>query len=61
MKRGEVIRHLEAHGCHWSREGGNHTVYRNQANGRQSTVPRHTEIKNGLVRKICKDLEIPPP
>ena len=61
MKRDEVIRYLEAHGCHWVREGGNHTVYRNRANGRQSTVPRHNEIKNGLVRKICKDLEILPP
>jgi hypothetical protein len=25
-----------------------------------STVPRHREIKEFRVRKICKDLEIPP-
>jgi mRNA interferase HicA len=61
VKRVEVIRHLEANGCNWVREGGNHTVYRNHANGRQSTVPRHTEIKNGLVRKICKTWRSPPP
>ena len=61
MKRGDVIRHLEGQGCHWVREGRKHTVYRNAANGRQSTVPRHAEIKNGLVRKICRDLEIPSP
>lgn len=61
MKRTAFVRHLEAHGCHLVREGGNHSVYRNAANGRQSTVPRHREIKDALVRKICRDLEIPPP
>jgi mRNA interferase HicA len=61
VKRGEVIRHLEANGCQLVREGGRHSVYRNAVNGRQSTVPRHSEIKNGLVRKICRDLEIPRP
>ncbi len=61
MKRGDVIRHLEGQGCYWVREGRKHAVYRNPVNGRQSTVPRHTEIKNGLVGKICRDLEIPPP
>ena len=61
MKRGDVLRYLEAHNCRWVREGRRHSVYRNAANGRQSTVPRHTEIKNGLVRKICRDLEISPP
>ena len=31
MKRKDLIRHLEAHGCEFLREGGNHTVYVNRA------------------------------
>ncbi|WP_230406597.1 hypothetical protein [Candidatus Scalindua japonica] len=27
---------------------------------KRSAVPRHTEIKDNLVRKICKDLGINP-
>ena len=61
MKRVDLIRHLEAHGCRFFREGGNHTVYLNPANRKVSTVPRHREIDEFLVRKICRDLEIPRP
>ncbi len=61
MKRAAFVRHLETRGCHLVREGGNHSVFRNRANGRQSTVPRHREIKEALVRKICRDLEIEAP
>jgi mRNA interferase HicA len=61
VKRTDLIRHLEANGCAFAREGGNHTVYRNRAKGKHSTVPRHREIKEGLARKICRDLDIPPP
>jgi mRNA interferase HicA len=61
VKRRDLIRHLEAHGCRLLREGGNHTIYRNPQNGRQSAVPRHPEIDDRLVRKIYKDLGIPPP
>jgi predicted RNA binding protein YcfA (HicA-like mRNA interferase family) len=61
VKRNDFIRHLESHGCTFVREGGNHTIYRNTANGRHSTVPRHRDVKEGLVRKICRDLEVPAP
>jgi predicted RNA binding protein YcfA (HicA-like mRNA interferase family) len=61
VKRADLIRHLEAHGCAFVREGGSHTVYRNTASGKHSTVPRHWEIKEGLARKICRDLGIPQP
>ena len=27
MKRKDLIRHLESHGCEFLREGGNHTLY----------------------------------
>jgi predicted RNA binding protein YcfA (HicA-like mRNA interferase family) len=46
-------------GCVLAREGGKHSLYRNISNGHLSTVPRHSDIKETLCRKICKDLEIP--
>ncbi|WP_445626424.1 type II toxin-antitoxin system HicA family toxin [Nostoc sp. DSM 114167] len=61
MKRRELIRHLEKNGCLFLREGGRHTIYYNPSNNRTSAVPRHTEIIDILVIKICKDLEIFPP
>ncbi len=61
MKRQDLIRHLEGHGCQYLREGGNHTIYVNPGNQKCSTVPRHREILDFIVRKICRDLEIPQP
>jgi predicted RNA binding protein YcfA (HicA-like mRNA interferase family) len=61
MKRRDLIRHLEAHGCVFLREGGNHSVYVNRLTGKVSTVPRHREINDFLARKICRDLEVPDP
>ena len=61
MKRRDVIRHLEAQGCELLREGGNHSVYVNRAKRKASSVPRHREINDFLVRKICRDLEIAAP
>ena len=58
MKRNKLVKYLEQHGCVFVREGGNHTLYRNLLNGKASTVPRHPDIKEGLCRKICKDLGI---
>ncbi|MFZ4765510.1 MAG: type II toxin-antitoxin system HicA family toxin [Roseimicrobium sp.] len=42
-------------------KGGSHTNYVNRSKGKVSAVPRHREIKDFTARKICKDLEIPPP
>lgn len=61
MKRLDLLRHLEAHGCELLREGGSHTVYVNRAAGKTSTVPRHRELNDFLARKICRDLEVPAP
>lgn len=61
MKRLDLLRHLEAHGCDLLREGGSHTVYVNRTAGKTSTVPRHREINDFLARKICRDLEVPAP
>ena len=59
MKRHDFIRHLERHGCAFLREGGNHTIYVRRAARTVSAVPRHKEINEFLVRKICRDLQVP--
>jgi len=61
VKRVDLIRHLEQHGCVLLREGGNHSVYLNRTTRKTSTAPRHREINDFLARKICRDLEIPMP
>ena len=61
MKRHALIRHLNKCGCEFHREGSNHTVYINRTTRKASSVPRHREINDFLVRKICRDLEISKP
>ena len=61
MKRADLIRHLERHGCELLREGGSHSVYVNRSEKKASTVPRHREVNDYLAAKICKDLGIPGP
>jgi predicted RNA binding protein YcfA (HicA-like mRNA interferase family) len=61
MKRRDLLRHLESHGCEFLREGGNHTVYIHRQASAVSTVPRHREISEIIARKICRDLRIPEP
>jgi len=54
LKRRDLLRHLEAHGCEFLREGSNHTVYVNRTARKVSTVPRHREVNDDVARKICK-------
>ncbi|MBI4690514.1 MAG: type II toxin-antitoxin system HicA family toxin [Nitrospirae bacterium] len=61
MKRGEFMRHLRRYGCFIKREGSSHTIVQNIKNGILETIPRHTEIDNILVKKICKRLDIKTP
>ena len=61
MKRRELIRHLEKHGCELLREGAKHTVYVNRKVRKSSTIPRHREINEDLASKICRGLEVPTP
>jgi predicted RNA binding protein YcfA (HicA-like mRNA interferase family) len=61
MKRRDLIRHLETHGCKLLREGAKHSVYYNLTDNQTSAVPRHREINEFLVRKICRDLGVPEP
>lgn len=59
MKRSALVKHLESNGCRLLREGGNHAIFINPKNGRQTAVGRHQELDNILCKKICKQLEIP--
>ena len=61
MKRKALIRHFEKQGCEFLREGKKHTVYVNRVAQASSTVPRHNEINDFLVGKICRDLQVPDP
>ena len=59
MKRLNLLRHLEKHGCYLIREGARHSIYFNAENLKTSAVPRHSEINDFLSEKICKDLGVP--
>jgi mRNA interferase HicA len=61
MKRVDLVRHLEAHGCYLLRDRGKHSVFVNPTNNQTSAVPRHREINEFLALKICRDLGIPRP
>jgi mRNA interferase HicA len=43
------------------REGSRHSWFVNRALNRRSAVPCHPEIRDELIRKICRDLGIEPP
>ena len=61
MKQRDLLRHLRFCGCMLKREGARHSLYVNPQNGAIEAVPRHVEVDNRLVEKICKRLEIPLP
>jgi mRNA interferase HicA len=61
MKRRDFLVHLQAHGCQLLREGGSHSWWVYIESNKRSSIPRHTEINNHLVRKICRDLGVPAP
>ena len=61
MKLAELERHLRHQGCVLYREGAAHSIWLNPPLQKIASVPRHREIKEGTVRAICKQLEIPRP
>jgi len=58
MKRKDLIKHLKNCDCLLLREGRKHSVYVNRIKKKVSTIPRHKEINDFLIKKICRDLEI---
>ena len=59
MKRRELLEHLTRHGCRFVREGGEHSIWENPANGRRASIPRHREIVEFTARRICRQLAVP--
>jgi mRNA interferase HicA len=59
MKRSVFLRHLRQYGCYLKREGASHSLWCNPILGVTEAIPRHTEIKNQLAKKICRSLGIP--
>jgi hypothetical protein len=41
------------------REGSNHSWYINILNGNLSSIPRHADVNEITIIKICKQLDIP--
>jgi len=58
MKRYTLLRHLRKNGCYLKREGSAHSLWINPMNGVAEAIPRHSEIPDKLVHKICKHLDI---
>ena len=56
MKRRELERKLRIGGCYLKREGAAHSLWINPKTGVIEAVPRHTEIKEPLAKKILKRL-----
>ncbi len=56
MKRRDLERKLRIAGCYLKRQGSSHSLWINPKNGIVEAVPRHTEIKEPLAKKILKNL-----
>jgi len=56
MKRTDLERKLRIAGCYLKREGSSHSIWINPKMGVTEAVPRHTDIKEPLARKILKNM-----
>jgi predicted RNA binding protein YcfA (HicA-like mRNA interferase family) len=57
MKRKNLEKLLRIAGCYLKREGKSHSLWINPRTGIVEAIPRHSEIKTPLARKILKSLE----
>lgn len=57
MKRRDLERKLRIAGCYLKREGGSHALWINPKTGIVEAIPRHTEIKEPLAKKILKNMK----
>jgi len=56
MKRKELEKRLKLAGCYLKREGRSHSLWINPKTGVVEAIPRHTEIKEPLAKKILRNL-----
>ncbi|HXG18285.1 MAG TPA: type II toxin-antitoxin system HicA family toxin [Methylomirabilota bacterium] len=59
MKRRDLLQHLSQHGCRLVREEGEHSIWENPSANRRTSIPRHREIPDFTVIRICKQLGVP--
>jgi mRNA interferase HicA len=51
-----IRKRLRIAGCYLKREGSSHSLWINPKTGVIEAIPRHTEIKEPLAKKILKSL-----
>ena len=56
MKRRDLEKSLRRKGCYLKREGASHSLWIQPKTGAVEAIPRHSEIKEALARKIQKNL-----
>ncbi|WP_207787849.1 type II toxin-antitoxin system HicA family toxin [Candidatus Thiosymbion oneisti] len=52
------MKYLRSQGCELLREGRKHSWWFNPELNKRSAIPRHSEVKDTVVKKICKDLGV---
>ena len=58
MKRNVLLKYLKENGCLLDREGKKHSIYMNAKTGYWTSIPRHPDVREKTVMKICKELGI---
>jgi mRNA interferase HicA len=56
MKRNILEKKLRKAGCYLKREGASHSLWINPKSGNIEAVPRHSDIKEHLSKKILKNM-----
>ncbi len=56
MTRVDLERKLRIAGCYLKREGSSHSLWINPKTGATEAIPRHTEIKKPLAKRILKNM-----
>ena len=61
MKKEKFLKHLRTYNCYpTGDQKSSHAWFVNTDTGKKTVVPMHSEIKDLLTKKICKQLGIPP-
>nr|NQU92637.1 type II toxin-antitoxin system HicA family toxin [Bacteroidota bacterium] len=56
MKRQLLEKRLRMAGCYLKRQGSSHALWINPQTGHIEAIPRHSDIKEPLAKKILKSL-----
>ena len=56
MKKGVLLKKINAQGCVFVKHGKKHDVYKNPRTGIEERVPRHNDINENLANHIIENL-----